>query len=432
MNFRPLSGDPASPSQVLRAVLWLIVACYVVFVGWKLAGGYAAAGRGDAPLYTDYTPTYGASMLLRAVPAEYLYLQSAMSEAGREAARAKYGDITPEQAAGVGFSPFMYPPTFILLIAPLAYLPYLLSWFVWLAATSVPFLATMRRILPASLAWPFALAAPPIFYNLIYGQTGFLTAGLIGLGLTQLERKPVLAGVLIGLASVKPHFGLLIPIALIAGRHARVFFSATLTVLAVITASLFAFGNEPWLAFIGTSKFHLEGFDHGAYNLEVMTSMLSTARLAGASMNVAWLVQFAMMLLMAGTVAWAWSRRQGLTAPLRFAILCLASLVAAPSVYLYDLVLIVPAAAWIWKDITERGGHIGERILICACLGALILVRSIAEWTGVQTGQLFVMTLLALALWRLARSRQDSSPSLLGSALSQSASDAIGQRSGHS
>jgi hypothetical protein len=395
-------ANPANRRSLLIAALWLVVAAYAGFTAWKHYEGHLKAARGDRPFFTDYTPTYAASILVAEIPAEYLYMPRAMTEAGREAARRMYGDLSDEQARRVGFAPWMYPPTFILVVAPLAYLPYLLSWFVWLAVTAVPYLAAIRRILPGTLAWPFALAAPPVFFNVMYGQTGFLTAGLIGLGLALLGSRPGWAGVLIGLASVKPHFGVLIPLAFIAGGHWRAFGAATLTVLATIGASVIAFGDEPWFAFIGTSLFHLEGFGAGAFNLVPMTTVLATVRIAGASLEVAWIAQYVAAALMAAVVVWAWWR--GRTRPdtlgLQAAILCLATPLALPMTYLYDLVLIVPAAAWLWVDLQRRGGRSGEFALLAAALAALLAVKEVAAAFGVQTGALIVAALLGLALHR--------------------------------
>lgn len=75
----------------LVAALWVVAVSYAVFVGWTLAAGYHAAARGDMPLYTDYTPTYAASMLVRDSPVENLYLPKMMAETGRRAAYAAYG-----------------------------------------------------------------------------------------------------------------------------------------------------------------------------------------------------------------------------------------------------------------------------------------------------------------------------------------------------
>ena len=63
-----------------------------------------------------------------------------------------------------------------------------------------------------------ALAFPATFINLFHGQNGFLNAALLGAALLALDRRPVVAGILFGLLSYKPHLGLLVPLALLAGR----------------------------------------------------------------------------------------------------------------------------------------------------------------------------------------------------------------------
>ena len=384
------------------AALWLVVAVYAAIIAWKHVDGYRAAERGTMPFYTDYTWTYAASLLMREIPPEYVYLPRAMTEAGRIAARTVYPGIGEALAQRVGFAPFMYPPTFMFLVAPLAFFPYLLSLALWLGITAVPYLAAMRRLLPGRFGWPLALAAPPVYFNVMYGQSGFLSAGLIGLGLVLLRSKPVWAGVLIGLASVKPNLGVLIPLALIAGGHWRAFAAAAATVAATVVASLIAFGDEPWFAFIGTLGFHLEGFAHGAYNYVPMTTVLSTLRLAGVPLDIAWPVQYAAAVLMAALVAWVWwrGRRRPESHGLQAAVLCLAAPLALPSAYLYDLVLLVPAAVWIWQDMDARGARTWESGVLVGAFAALLAVRLVADATGIQIGAALIAGLLALALHR--------------------------------
>jgi hypothetical protein len=388
--------------KIASILLWLIAAGYTLFIGWTLAGGYRAAARGEMPLYTDYTPIYAASVIARELPAENLYRPRVMAMAERQAARRMYGDLSDQQAREVGFSRWMYPPTFLLVIAPLAYMPYLLSWFVWLGVTAVPYLAVIRRILPSWLTWPFALAAPPVFFNVMYGQTGFLTGGLIGLGLALLERRPLCAGILIGLASVKPHFGILIPVALIAGGYWRTVGAATLTVIALIVASVVTFGDDPWFGFIGTSLLNLDGFAAGAYNFLPMTTVLSTLQLAGVSLDTAWRAQSAAAAAMIALVAWAWwrGRPRPDTLGLRAAILCLATPLALPMAYLYDLVLIVPAVAWLWADLRARGAQPWEYGLLACAFASLLGLKAIATTFGVQAGAPLVAVLVGLAAYR--------------------------------
>jgi len=101
-------------------------------------------------------------------------------------------------------------------------------------------------------------------------------------------------------------------------------------------------------------------------------------------------------------VAWAWwrGRTRSDTRGLQAAILCLATPLALPMVYLYDLVLAVPAAAWLWADLQQRGAHPGERALLISTVAALLTVKAVAMTFGVQLGPLLLALLLGLALRR--------------------------------
>ena len=85
------------------------------------------------------------------------------------------------------------------------------------------------EVIPNGLSALFLPGGDSVY--LFFVLSGFLIGGLIALGLTLLSSRPWLAGLLIGLASVKPHFGVLIPLALVAGGYWRSFFSAALTVI---------------------------------------------------------------------------------------------------------------------------------------------------------------------------------------------------------
>jgi hypothetical protein len=115
--------------------------------------------------------------------------------------------------------PWLYPPTFLLLIYPLAFLPYLASLDLWLAATLAAFLTVLRRIAPHPMTLWLALAFPGTFQNFFNGQNGFLTIALLGGGLYLLDQSPWAAGCLLGLVSYKPHLFVLVPVALIAARR---------------------------------------------------------------------------------------------------------------------------------------------------------------------------------------------------------------------
>jgi len=395
------------PGMLLGVLGLTIFIGYLITVAYIHVDGRQAAARGETPLLTDFTSLYAASMLLREQPAVDLYRPREMYQASLLAAQAAHdGNLNEKQVRAVGFHPWMYPPPFIVLAAPLAYMPYLYAWLAWLLLTSIPYLLAMRAILKDQSFWLIALGAPPVFFNIMYGQTGFLSAGLIGLGLVWLRPRPVLAGVCLGLASVKPHFGLLIPIALICGAHWKAFWTAAATVIAMAVATVLLFGADVWFAFIGTLFSSLRGFEQGLYKWNVMPSVLGALHQAGLDLNWAWRGQILGTGLALVTVGWAWwwHPERPSRPELQAAILCLATLLAVPMVYLYDLMLLVPAIAWLWTDMRQRGCRSWQFWLLISCMAGLIALREIGA-AGPLFGILLILTLLCLAIQRLAEIR---------------------------
>lgn len=384
-------------------LLWCLVLGYCVSTSLTLVRGYLRASDGLPPLLLEFTPTYAASMLLREHPPATLYERVPMHDYTRRAVPAMYPEVQPIWIDAVRYPPWLYPPHFIPLVMPLALVPFWWAFLFWNVATAIPYLAAMRRILPARVAWPVALAAPPVLYNALQGQTGFFIAGLVAMGLAVLPRAPVFAGILLGAASVKPHFGLLIPLALVAGGHWRTLVSATLTVLALVGASLLLFGAAPWVAFFQSATANLQGFESNTYKYIPMTTVLGGLALAGLDLQVARMAQFCALLLMVGAVAWAWWRRQGHPQyyGLCCATLCLATPLALPMAYIYDLVLIVPAAAWIGMDLRTNGARHWEWGALMGSMAALLLVVTLADSFRLQIGAVLLAWLLALALHRM-------------------------------
>src|SRR5690606_3010560 len=99
-------------------------------------------------------------------------------------------------------------------------------------------------------AWLYALTAPIVLICLGHGQNGFLTAALLGGGLFLIDRRPLVAGLLLGCLVYKPQFALLIPALLALGGHWRAFAGATLSCLGLIAISLILWGWPVWGAFL--------------------------------------------------------------------------------------------------------------------------------------------------------------------------------------
>ena len=65
------------------------------------------------------------------------------------------------------------------------------------------------------------LAAPCVFVTGMFGQNAFLTASCAALAVCWADRRPMWAGLCIGLLSAKPQMALLFPFVLVATRAWR-------------------------------------------------------------------------------------------------------------------------------------------------------------------------------------------------------------------
>src|SRR5208337_4328663 len=156
-----------------------------------------------------------------------------------------------KEVIGAAVSPkhWNYPPTFLLMVLPLALLPYAAAFICWLALTGSGFIYVIRRIIPQNpLSW-LVLVFPGTVHNFLYGQNGFLSAAFLGGGLLLAERYPFAGGCLLGLLSYKPQLAFLVPLALAAGRYWKALLGAVISGVTLALASLVVLGSGVWLAF---------------------------------------------------------------------------------------------------------------------------------------------------------------------------------------
>lgn len=233
---------------------------------------------------------------------------------------------------------WLYPPTALLVVMPLAALPYLPSLTTWLALTFCGYLSLLWSMVPSRRALVPILAFSPVFINLGHGQNAFLTTALLGWGLILLPRRPWLAGLLMGALIYKPHLGLLIPLALLASRNWSALAGASLAALGMIAASYLLFGEGVWIAYLDYSRLPRLALEEGVLPWPKMISAFAAARLLGASVPLAWALQ-GLVSLVAATLVWrVWRRSDQYW--IKVAILPAAALLAPPLVWDYDALLL--------------------------------------------------------------------------------------------
>lgn len=301
-----------------------------------------------------------------------------------------------------GFFAWGYPPMLLALAALFALMPYWLALLVWQASTLPLYLVAIWRILPLRGVLLAALAFPAVFVNIGHGHNGFLTAGLFAGGLLLLGARPVLAGICFGLLAYKPQFGLLLPLALLAGGHWRAILSAVFTTLVTAGATVAAWGVAPWSGFRDMMTFsRVELLEQGSTGFHKIQTMFAMVRLNGGSVEAAYVAQGLLLAALAAATVAVW--RSAADWRLKAAQLLSGSLLATPYCLDYDMVVAGPAIALLAAFGLERGFRGWDKTILAFAWGAPLVSRGFAEATGVSLGLLALLALFALATARALR-----------------------------
>jgi hypothetical protein len=396
------SGRWLTPARARGYSLILLALCGLALAGW-IAVSDGLIDRNGKPLGTDFSNVYAAGALtLQGRPAQAYEpaLQHAAEKAvfdGRE----------------VPFYGWHYPPFFFAVAALVATLPYAWGLAIWLVASLAAYLAVMRAILPRPETLLIAAAFPAVFVNIGHGQNGFLTAALLGGALVLLDRRPWLAGVLIGLLAYKPQFGVLIPVALLAGGRWSTIGAALATLAALLAVSFVTLGGGVWHAFAESMTFtQTVVLEQGGTGWEKIQSVFSAVRMWGADVHTAYAVQIALLLMLAGSLFRLWQSDAAFE--LKASALATASLLATPYVLDYDLVVLAVAIAFFVRHGLVSGFRAFEISLLAAAWIAPLLSRGFAGVTGIPLGLLVLLAMYVFTLRRAMLDRQGSALAIPG------------------
>jgi alpha-1,2-mannosyltransferase len=397
----------------MRLVAVLLLVAFVAGFAWIAA---TASGLNDAqgrPLGTDFSNVYTAGTFVLAGDPEAPF-DPARQYAGEQAI---FGTATP-------FYGWHYPPFFLFVAAALAMLPYVPALLVWQGATLALYLVAIRAILvapppavpgaesaqsraPDRLWLLLALAYPAVFVNLGHGHNGLLTAALIGGGLALLDRRPLVAGILFGLLAYKPQFGLLIPLVLVASGRWTTFAAAAGTAAVLVAVTTIVFGVPVWDAFFASAHFtRTVVLEAGGTGWQKIQSVFALVRMWGGPIFLAYAVQAAVTVALAGTLFWLW--RTNVDFALKAAALVVASLLATPYSLDYDMTALAPAIAFMAASGLRAGFAPYEKTALAALWLAPLVARGIAEATLVPVGVLAMASVFVLVVRRAMMERESA------------------------
>ena len=302
-------------------------------------------------------------------------------------------------------NPFPYPPGFLLAIWPLGLVPFGAGFVAWIIVTLGLYLWACR----GRLGW-LAVVAPGTTIGVIAGQTGFLTGALFLGGLRLVATRPWLGGALLGLLTIKPQLGVLIPVALTAARAWRAMAAAALAASALTTVSLLVFGPGA----LGQWLESLPGYAAIFAGRSVRYGMMPTvtANLTMLGVPGVTLLQAAATLAAAALVWVTW--RPSTVDPAEvgpaevgpagpgsraWLILAAATFLATPHAFVYDMPLLT-GAALLYGSGDPRGR--------AGVVAAVLVLPAAMLWSGPVPLSTPVLAALAAALWLGGRPRRVS------------------------
>ena len=320
--------------SAMNGLWWLLAA---------LSGQWITDARGIA-IATDFTNVYAAGRMALEGHAAQAYDWEIHKRA-------------QEAVLGHGFSGYFgwhYPPPYLFVAAVLAKLPYGVAFVTWVVASAVPYALIVLRLAGHPAGWLIAAGCPLALHNVMIGQNGFLTATLIGAAVLMMPKRPWLAGVCVGLLIYKPQYGLMFPVALLAGRQWRVIAGAALTAAALVIASWAAFGTETWVAFFDwLPRVSQALLVLGEAQFGKMQSVLTLVRYLGGGDALARTLQGAAVLGAAMALGAIWWSRAAYD--IKAAALATAALIATPYLFPYDMVVLALPVALILKHGARTG-----------------------------------------------------------------------------
>jgi alpha-1,2-mannosyltransferase len=432
------SGGWLTGERIRIVAFTLLVASAAGFLFLVLTahGGVDRQGR---PVGTDFSDVYSAGTYVRQGQPALPF--NPPRQYARE--QAIFGSATP-------FYGWHYPPYFLFIAGAVAEMPYGIALAVWQASSLALYLFVIWAIVSPLSSSPFwggsngqrpfgvggaeqkfdpapppppaaaasstwreqrhlwlllALAFPAVLINIGHGQNGFLTAGLLGGALLALDRRPLLAGTLIGLLVYKPQFGLMIPLALAAGGYWRSFVAAVATVALLTLLTIVVFGPQVWQAFLISTEFsRTVVLEQGATGWQKIQSLFSWARMWGAPIPLAYALQATLTVALGAAIVWLW--RSSASAALKNAALCLAAILATPYSLDYDMMVLAPAIAFFALDGFERGFGPWEKSALAALWLAPLVSRSVAQATLIPLGVPAMMAAFVLVLRRAELARR--------------------------
>ncbi len=239
-----------------------------------------------------------------------------------------------------------YPPSIFFIAAPFGQLTYLQALLAWTLLGGTLFFAVARRTLADTRVRIALMLSPAAVFCIISGQSSLITAVMLVTVFVWLDRRPIAAGILIGLLTLKPQLGVLFPVMLLASARWRVFASAAVTALVIAGATALVFGPQVWIDFVtkGLPANNLVLADPERIATPFYPTIFMNLRGVDLPYGVAMTIQLGFSGLAMAAVFWAFRARRDADPLWLMALFLACSVTVVPYMLSYDTLALTFAA----------------------------------------------------------------------------------------
>jgi hypothetical protein len=390
----------------LRVGVLLLGAAFLIHHAWDQAG----AILGYQPLGIDFLPMWSAAREAFSHPAR-IYDFAGLTHFEH-----------PLLGHFRGLRPFVYPPPALLLYLPFSLAPFTVADPAWIMTGVFAIVGVMAMKLRAHplLLLAGMLLTPASVLVVVTGQVTFLIAAMAIGGVFALKDRPVLAGVLFGLAgAIKPQALVLAPIALLALRQWRTLGAAALAAALAVLVSGLVFGVHAWEGWLAA----VPRFQRMVMASPGLTRGMVTPTVLGAWLGLGpdaltmWRLAFGL-----GAVVICWGVFASTEDPARrIAALLGGGLFITPYAMHYDAALLAPVAALM---LSTRTGFTSW--VLSAAAAAALCCAAIPHWGALAVTGFVLWAALApetMFAGRLAFADRGSGRAVAGGGLSPAGQD---------
>ena len=300
-----------------------------------------------------------------------------------------------------------YPPHLLLFVWPLGFLPYLVAYAVYCVVGFALYMIAAAQGERRTDRLVMLAISPAVLVNIFAGQNGFFTAALLIGGLRLLDRRPIVAGVLFGVLTIKPHLGVLLPVMLVMTGQWRAIAAAAVTTVALLGTATAMFGSDIWVSYVEHSlpkqREILE------YASGILPPMMPTAfmnvRVAGLPLSFAWGLQTMVSIAAIGAVVWTYWRRRDPV--LSTALLVTATFLVTPYIFNYDMVVF----GWVLLQLRAHEGTTMFDNRLAMVVWTLPLSTTLLGLAHIPISFLALAVFAARLIWRMKRAETEAADS---------------------